>query len=260
VLQAGTAVLINSYGEPTVKCYSGNPLTKPVDYQPEKVECVGAKWTSFEPTHCTYIEPTKVVIKKIVFIDHEGRPKEHEGKPATKPNPGTNPDPKPPAYETGHYKPNPNDKKNAEAAEKAAKEATARATQEAFAVASWVARAARNKAEDTRAKVIATQGKVRDLDARLQMAQTTVAAAQTEVNTGVPGAVAKLAEAQAGADEAPLRMSMHGVSDIGDDQARRSRRARHRAPLAEGSRSTTRPARAGCSPESSAHSPSTSRS
>lgn len=27
VLAAGTAVLVNSYGEPTVKCYSGNPLT-----------------------------------------------------------------------------------------------------------------------------------------------------------------------------------------------------------------------------------------
>jgi hypothetical protein len=27
VLAAGTAVLVNSYGEPTVKCYNGNPLT-----------------------------------------------------------------------------------------------------------------------------------------------------------------------------------------------------------------------------------------
>ena len=28
VLQAGTAVFVNSYGEPTVKCFSGNPLTR----------------------------------------------------------------------------------------------------------------------------------------------------------------------------------------------------------------------------------------
>ena len=30
VLEAGTAVMVNQYGQPTVKCYCGNPLTPPV--------------------------------------------------------------------------------------------------------------------------------------------------------------------------------------------------------------------------------------
>jgi hypothetical protein len=29
VLQAGTAVFVNPYGEPKVKCRNGNPLTRP---------------------------------------------------------------------------------------------------------------------------------------------------------------------------------------------------------------------------------------
>ena len=67
VLQAGTAVFVDSYGEPTVKCYSGNPLTAPqADPQPRYV---GVAWRTFQPTRVTYIRPTTIVIKEYTFID-----------------------------------------------------------------------------------------------------------------------------------------------------------------------------------------------
>ncbi len=77
ILAAGTAVLVNSYGEPTVKCFNGNPLTggAPV-----------ADAISVIPTdqviasyHFTSIDNTTVVVVP--------------GKPDTKPHPGHNPDP-----------------------------------------------------------------------------------------------------------------------------------------------------------------------
>src|SRR5882757_5636221 len=73
VLQAGTAVFVDSYGEPTVKCYSGNPLTAPqADPQPRYV---GVAWRTFQPTHVTYIRPTVIVINEYTFIDvHIHRP------------------------------------------------------------------------------------------------------------------------------------------------------------------------------------------
>jgi hypothetical protein len=73
VLQAGTAVFVDSYGEPTVKCYSGNPLTAPqADPQPKYV---GVAWRTFQPTFVTYIRPTTVVINEYTFIDvHIHRP------------------------------------------------------------------------------------------------------------------------------------------------------------------------------------------
>ena len=67
VLQAGTAVFVDSFGEPTVKCYSGNPLTAPqADPQPRYV---GVAWRTFQPTRVTYIRPTTIVIKEYTFID-----------------------------------------------------------------------------------------------------------------------------------------------------------------------------------------------
>lgn len=96
VLQAGTSVLINSYGEPTVKCFSGNPLAKPADYDVQQVDYSGPEWTSWEPEHCTFVEPTTVVIKKHVFIDYEDHtPREKQGKPDTKEHPGPNPEHQP---------------------------------------------------------------------------------------------------------------------------------------------------------------------
>jgi hypothetical protein len=77
VLAAGTAVLVNSYGEPTVKCYNGNPLTggAPV------ADAISVLPTDQVITNYqfTTIDNTSVVVVP--------------GKPDPKPNKGHNPDP-----------------------------------------------------------------------------------------------------------------------------------------------------------------------
>jgi uncharacterized protein DUF6777 len=65
VLEAGTAVLVNKFGEPTVRCYCGNPLLPPIAlkappvYKP--VSGGGYTWKKFNPT-------TIIIIKKSVVI------------------------------------------------------------------------------------------------------------------------------------------------------------------------------------------------
>ena len=66
VLQAGTAVLVDEYGIPRVKCYCGNPLTEP---QQKKVTYTGTPWTDFRPAGITYVDPSPKVIVIIVLVD-----------------------------------------------------------------------------------------------------------------------------------------------------------------------------------------------
>ncbi len=77
VLAAGTAVLVNSYGEPTVKCYNGNPLT---------AGAVAADAVTITPTAqvITQYSFTTIDNSRVVVIP---------GKPDPKPHPGPNPDP-----------------------------------------------------------------------------------------------------------------------------------------------------------------------
>jgi serine/threonine protein kinase len=56
VLQAGTAVLIDRYGQPVTKCFCGNPLTKPLAYT--KPTFTGKSWPSFSAASVTYIQRT----------------------------------------------------------------------------------------------------------------------------------------------------------------------------------------------------------
>lgn len=79
VLQAGTAVFVNSHGEPKAKCFSGNPLTQPqFDSQ---ASFVGAAWEQFSPQSVTIIVRTPVVIKEYVFVDsHNGSKQYHKAK------------------------------------------------------------------------------------------------------------------------------------------------------------------------------------
>ena len=56
VLQAGTAVLIDRYGQPVTKCFCGNPLTKPMAYT--QATYTGSRWPSFSATSVTYIQKT----------------------------------------------------------------------------------------------------------------------------------------------------------------------------------------------------------
>jgi hypothetical protein len=67
VLEAGTAVLVDKYGQPRVKCYCGNPL-KPV-VVPSEPQFVGASWPGFSQTNITIIQETTVVINTFTLVD-----------------------------------------------------------------------------------------------------------------------------------------------------------------------------------------------
>ena len=54
-LAPGTAVFVNVYGEPTVKCYSGNPLTRGTSADPAVTTVAPARNVI---THATYVNPT----------------------------------------------------------------------------------------------------------------------------------------------------------------------------------------------------------
>jgi len=70
VLQAGTAVFINGRGEPTVKCYNGNPLasrSQPAPTVARTVSYVGPRWTTFRTTSVTVIRPSTTINKVFCF-------------------------------------------------------------------------------------------------------------------------------------------------------------------------------------------------
>ncbi|MGQ0803185.1 MAG: DUF6777 domain-containing protein [Actinomycetota bacterium] len=60
VLQAGTAVLVDVYGKPVVRCRCGNPLLPPRDIP--KPTYTGTKWPGFDPTTIVVIQVTEVQI------------------------------------------------------------------------------------------------------------------------------------------------------------------------------------------------------
>ena len=67
VLQAGTAVFVDDYGEPVVKCYCGNPLTPPVLYR--RPTYTGPLWSGFTYTHITIIQQSITIIKIFTLYD-----------------------------------------------------------------------------------------------------------------------------------------------------------------------------------------------
>jgi hypothetical protein len=67
LLEAGTAVFVNKYGEPVVKCYCGNPLTPPVLYTTPTY--TGPLWTSFNPTQITIINQSTTIINTFILYD-----------------------------------------------------------------------------------------------------------------------------------------------------------------------------------------------
>jgi hypothetical protein len=60
VLQAGTAVLVDVYGKPVVRCRCGNPLLPPREVKSPTYK--GTKWTGFDPTTIIVIQVTNVQI------------------------------------------------------------------------------------------------------------------------------------------------------------------------------------------------------
>lgn len=83
VLQAGTAVLVDEFGVPRVRCYCGNPLLAPEPAKAEP-ELVGAPWPGFDATGVIVIQATdpvdEFVIRDLVEGGLLGRP---PGTPAT---------------------------------------------------------------------------------------------------------------------------------------------------------------------------------
>jgi hypothetical protein len=67
ILQAGTAVLVDQYGFPVVKCYCGNPLTRPRVYKDPVY--LGTPWRGFTPTNITIIQKTTVIIDIFTLVD-----------------------------------------------------------------------------------------------------------------------------------------------------------------------------------------------
>jgi hypothetical protein len=67
VLQAGTAVFVNRYGEPVVKCYCGNPITPPILYR-EPVY-VGPRWPAFQVNYITIIRRTTTIVDTFTLYD-----------------------------------------------------------------------------------------------------------------------------------------------------------------------------------------------
>ncbi|MGW9176211.1 DUF6777 domain-containing protein [Streptomyces decoyicus] len=68
VLQAGTAVMVDSYGVPRVRCKCGNPLTEPTPLQ-GNVKTVGTKWPGYQPSNAVVVKPAKTKIKEFVLRD-----------------------------------------------------------------------------------------------------------------------------------------------------------------------------------------------
>jgi hypothetical protein len=67
VLQAGTAVFVNKYGGPVVKCYCGNPLTPPQLYTAPRY--YGPTWTGFAPASITIINQSTTIIDTFQLYD-----------------------------------------------------------------------------------------------------------------------------------------------------------------------------------------------
>ena len=66
VLQAGTAVLVDAYGVPRVKCYCGNPLLPPLRFRPVYR---GPRWTGFDPTRVIVITRSVTIIDRFTLFD-----------------------------------------------------------------------------------------------------------------------------------------------------------------------------------------------
>ena len=68
VLQAGTAVLVDRYGNPVTRCACGNPLTAPQSF--DTVAYVGPRWYSFTSSSVTMItQQTTQVTDDFTIVD-----------------------------------------------------------------------------------------------------------------------------------------------------------------------------------------------
>lgn len=94
VLQTGTAVLIDEYGVPRVRCACGNPLDRPQVERPEKV--VGRTWPGFQAEEVVVVVPAPTPVPTFTVVDVETgkrveRPHPGRTSPAATPTDGTSP-------------------------------------------------------------------------------------------------------------------------------------------------------------------------
>ncbi len=68
VLQAGTAVLVDDYGVPAVRCFCGNPLTAAPDLGPGTTY-TGSEWKGWKPQRTVRIRPSDGVIDNFTVVD-----------------------------------------------------------------------------------------------------------------------------------------------------------------------------------------------
>ena len=68
VLQAGTAVLVDDYGVPAVRCYCGNPLTAAPDLGPGTTY-TGTEWKGWKPERTVRVRPSDGVIDNFEVVD-----------------------------------------------------------------------------------------------------------------------------------------------------------------------------------------------
>jgi hypothetical protein len=68
VLEAGTAVLVDKFGVPRVKCYCGNPLLEPEPVKSTPTY-TGTTWTGFAPNQIQVVAPAPQPITVIVVVD-----------------------------------------------------------------------------------------------------------------------------------------------------------------------------------------------
>jgi hypothetical protein len=68
VLQAGTAVLVDKFGTPRVRCECGNPLLAPQP-QPSPPNYIGQRWYWFSETTIVVVSETILVINYFILFD-----------------------------------------------------------------------------------------------------------------------------------------------------------------------------------------------
>jgi hypothetical protein len=69
ILQAGQAVLVDSYGVPRARCYCGNPLTPPIALSGSP-RYVGPQWSRFSPTTTIVVQQSTTVINNFTLINN----------------------------------------------------------------------------------------------------------------------------------------------------------------------------------------------
>ncbi|MGW2305891.1 DUF6777 domain-containing protein [Streptomyces sp. NPDC001809] len=71
VLQTGTAVLVDQYGSPRVRCACGNPLRTPAAVR-EGIH-QGEPWDDFDPDRVIVVRPTTTVVTSLVIVNAADR-------------------------------------------------------------------------------------------------------------------------------------------------------------------------------------------